>query len=1305
MAALVLSVAGAAAGSALFGPIGAIAGRIAGALAGSAIDNALLGGKTAAVDGPRLADLDVMASSEGAPIPRVYGRARLAGQVIWATRLEERVSSRDDTQGGKGGSSNSSGTTTYSYFANFAVGLCEGPIGHVGRIWADGKLLDLTAVTWRFYPGSGTQDADALIVAKQGAGNAPAYRGLAYVVFERLPLEQFGNRIPQLSFEVMRPIGQLERMLRAVSLIPGTTEFGYEPAAVTRTLGPGQSASENRHVAHAASDVEASLDELQGLCPNLERVALVVAWFGDDLRAGHCTLKPGVEVLDKVTAGATWTVSGLDRSAAHLVSSVDGRPAFGGTPSDLSVVHLIAALRARGLKVTLYPFIMLDVPSGNTLPDPWSGAGTQPTYPWRGRITCDPAPGRPGTPDATAAAATQIAAFFGSAAPADFAVVGAPLIYSGPAEWSMRRMILHYAHLAVAAGGVDAFLIGSELRGLTRVRSASGVYPAVTQLAALAADVKAVLGAGTKVTYAADWTEYGAHVVDPAANEVRFPLDALWASSAIDMVGIDYYAPLSDWRDGAAHLDRALTTSLYERNYLAGNLSAGEAYDWYYVDDAARAAQVRTPITDGAAGKPWVFRVKDLWSWWANAHRERVGGAELAGATAWTPQGKPIWLTEVGCPAVDKGPNQPSIFPDPKSFDSGLPYFSNGRRDDLAQRRYLEAVLASVDPAFGATPARNPVSTVYGGRMLDAGATHVWTWDARPYPLFPAALDVWSDGPNWETGHWLTGRLGGAPLDALVGTILSDANIHNADASALGDGPQGYVIDRPMAPRAALDPLTLAFAFDAAEDGETLRFRPRGGAPVLELAEGDLIPAESGAPAQLTRGQETELPREVSIAFTDAGGDYRRAAVTSRRLTGASQRASHADLAVITHASGMERRADIWLQDVWAGRDGAEFALPPSRLALAAGDVIGATINGRRSLFELRQLVDTEHRRIRARAIDPDVFELPLATTRWRVPEQPTPLGPVHVDLLELPTLTAEEPPALLRAAVFATPWPGAVAAWRSFDGASFERVALAAAPAVTGVTLDPLPRGPVDRWDRLGQFRVLLYGGALASAADMAVLGGANAAAVRRLDGAWEVLQFANADLTAAQTYRLSRLLRGQAGSEWAIGDPHPAGAPFVLLDEHLTVVARSLDTLGRPLQLRFVAASRDHGDVSALALSATPGSTALKPLAPVHVRASRSAAGVTLRWVRRTRREGDAWEPADVPLAEEREAYEVEVLSGAAVVRSLSSTAPTVLYPAAAELADFGAAQASLSVRVYQLSATVGRGFAASATLSYLN
>ena len=1298
MAALILSVAGAAIGGAVFGPIGAIAGRIAGAIGGNLIDHALFGGEPRAAQGPRLSDLEVTASSEGAPIPRVYGRVRIGGQVIWATRLEEAVSTRTESAGGKGLGPKVT-TTTYSYFANFAVGLCEGEIARIARVWADGKPLDLTKVTWRLHRGSEEQMPDPLIVAKEGADNAPAYRGLAYVVFERLPLEAFGNRIPQLSFEVVRPVGRLESMVRAVTLIPGTTEFGYEPATVVRVLGLGRSAPENRHVAEAASDVEASLDELTALCPRLERVAVVVAWFGTDLRAGVCEIKPGVEIAAKSTHPHAWLVSGTTREQAHLVSTSNGRAAFGGTPSDRSVIHLIRELKARGLKVTLYPFVMMDVPADNALPDPYGGSA-QPPYPWRGRITCDPAPGVPGSPDGTAAAQEQVDAFFGTAGPDDFAVLGETVAYAGPAAWRYRRFILHCAHLAAAAGGVDAFLIGSELKGLTRVRADAGVYPAVRQLAALAADVKTVLGTATTVTYGADWTEYGAHAVDAEAHEVRFPLDALWASPAVDAVGIDYYAPLADWRDEPEHLDRARARSIHDLDYLRGNLRGGEGFDWYYADAAARRAQVRTPITD-ALGKPWVFRQKDIWSWWANPHHERVGGVELAAPTAWVPQSKPIWLTEVGCPAVDKGANQPSVFPDPKSSENAVPHFSDGGRDDLVQRRYLEAVLQTFDPAFGATAVTNPLSAVYGGRMVEVSAIHLWTWDARPYPVFPAASEVWGDAANWETGHWLTGRLGAAPLDELVAAILADAGVAGCNSARLVDGPEGYVIDRPMAPREAIEPLALAYAFDAAAEEGRLVFRPRGGDVTAVLGEDDLVLPAEGAPFRLTRAQETELPREVALAFTDSGSDYRRAVALSRRLAVGSARTAQAELAVVTSDAAAERRAEIWLQDLWASRESVEFALPPSRLALAPGDVVALTVAGRRRLIEVREITDTESRRIRGRTIDPAVFDLPLPAPHRRAAQVPPAAGPVHALALDLPTLTAEEPPVLVHLAVFADPWPGPVAVWRSFDGTSYEQAALVPAPAIMGETLDALPAGPAGRWDGRGRTRVRLAGGALASVSDMAVLGGANAAAVQRPDGAWEVLQFARAELVDARTYALSRLLRGQAGSEWAIADPLPAGSPFVLLDRHVIALARGLEALERPLRLRIVAADRDHGDAAALALTVTPGATALRPLAPVHLRARRGAEGVMLSWIRRTRVGGDAW-AAEVPLGEEREAYEIDILDGAAVKRTLAAATPAVLYPAADEIADFGAPQASLRVRVMQISAAVGRGFAAEAVLA---
>ena len=508
MATLVLGAVGSAVGGALLpGGVsilgttlsGAALGGAFGAIGGSVIDQALLGplaapsGQTRIDQGPRLFDLKLGASSEGAPLPRVYGRMRLPGQLIWATRFKEDVIVTTQTTGGgqaKGGknvfdqpSAHAQGKSEtvqsieYRYYANAAYAVCEGEITRIGRIWGDGQELHQSDYTIRVYRGDENQDADGLIAGKEGGSDeTPAYRGTAYVVFDNMPLADFGNRLPQLNFEVFRAVDDFEKLVRAVTLIPSAGEFVYEDDSVIR-VDNGQTISENLHTAQGGTDWKIALNQLEDQLPNVDHVSLVVSWFGTDLRIGHCEIRPGVEVPEKATQPYAWSVGGVAREDAYVVSQVDGRPAYGGTPADKAVVSAIQDLKARGLSVTFYPFISMDVAHGNSLPDPYSGESGQPPYPWRGRITCDPAPGVGGSVDKTAACGTQVAAFVGDATVADFDIAGDTVLYSGPNEWSFRRFILHYAHLCEAAGGVDAFIIGSEMRGATTLRSSSSAFP------------------------------------------------------------------------------------------------------------------------------------------------------------------------------------------------------------------------------------------------------------------------------------------------------------------------------------------------------------------------------------------------------------------------------------------------------------------------------------------------------------------------------------------------------------------------------------------------------------------------------------------------------------------------------------------------------------------------------------------------------------------------------------------------------------------------------------------------------------
>jgi hypothetical protein len=1291
MATLVLQTVGSVVGGAIGGPIGGVVGRLLGGLGGGLIDQALQPHASPRYGvGPRLKSMDGVMSTEGAGVPRVYGRARLGGQMIWATRFLERVNVAFEAAPrngkGNGGGDQQRVNFTYVYSANFAIGLCEGPIAFVRRIWADGAELDMTTLPIRIYKGTQDQEADPLIIAKEGAENVPAYRGLAYIVFDDLALAPFGNRIPQFTFEVVKPVAGLGEMIRAIDLIPGATEAGYLPSLKLNFWAPGATDAENRHQLTAKTDWEASIDALQALCPNLKSVALVVAWFGDDLRVQHCNVAPRVDARFKSIGQfddllgpfwpPDWSVAGQSRAAATLVSQLDGRSAYGGTPSDASVTNAIVDLKARGLSVVFYPFLMMDIPGGNTLPNPYSGASGQPAFPWRGRITCDPAPGRPDSPDATPAAETQIGAFVAR----------------------YRGFILHYANLCAAAGGVDAFLVGSEFIGLTRIRSGAGQYPFVAALSTLATDVKAILGPAARISYAADWTEYGAHV--PAPGELRFPLDSLWASAPVDFIGVDVYWPLSDWRDGDAHLDAQLAASIHDLDYLTSRVASGEGYDWHYAGADARAAQIRAPISDGL-GKPWVHRQKDFVSFWSQPHYERVGGVELAQPTAWVPQSKPIWITETGCPAVDRGANAPNVFPDARSSEGGLPYFSRDGRDDLVQARFLEAMLTHFDPARPGGGTANPTSSVYGAPMVDPDRIHVWCWDARPFPAFPTQSGAWSDGPNWETGHWLNGRLEGVPLDRLTMMLAGSVEAHGVvvERPKIGGFVDGYVLERPMSPRDAIDPLAALYGFDAIVGAGRIDFVDRRGAPVREISEDDLVAGKEMSLVTLTRAQESELPHEIALSYADSENEFQMARVLSRRLEGHSARQSDAQAAVMTHRADAQKLADIWLQDLWIGRETAEFALRPGLAALEPGDVVRLGAAGRGRLFQIERIADGAARQASARAVDPGVYDTPARKIARNAVASPKFVGPPRVVALDL--AIARMTPALSYVAAFADPWPGPLAIVKGANSAASETLGVIEKRATIGDTLDVLPPGPLGRFDEGSRVTVRFAAGQLASVDDLAALAGKTAMAIRGADGAWEIFSFARAELVGDKTYRLSRLLRGLGGEEGVAARAAPAGSTVVLLDDALVPLARSVSEIGAPTTYAIGPADRDMADPLYARATVTATPKALKPFAPTKPRARRTAAGIVIDFIRRSRIDADAWEAIEIPLGEASEAYEAEILLPTGT-RTLSAGTPSILYPAAQELSDFGAPQSALSLSLYQMSAVVGRGFPFSGLLA---
>lgn len=253
-----LGIAGAAFGS-LTGGVSILQGF----QIGSALSSALFPRTGPSQEQGRIDEVRLGASSYGSPIPLAYGRARLPGQLIWLSELRESSASR--RVGGKGGGS----ITSFEYRADFAVALCRGPITAIRRIWANNDVIydarDGSAETENWLPiedvviylGSASQAADSTISAAVGAGDTPAYRGTAYIVFNDFDLTRFGNVIPQINVEVETAAEvTLEEVLEDLSAYAGIAASRVDFSAVAGIIVRG-------FVAPSESPVTAAFEALE----------------------------------------------------------------------------------------------------------------------------------------------------------------------------------------------------------------------------------------------------------------------------------------------------------------------------------------------------------------------------------------------------------------------------------------------------------------------------------------------------------------------------------------------------------------------------------------------------------------------------------------------------------------------------------------------------------------------------------------------------------------------------------------------------------------------------------------------------------------------------------------------------------------------------------------------------------------------------------------------------------------------------------------------------------------------------------
>ena len=233
------------------------------------------------------------------------------------------------------------------------------------------------------------------------------------------------------------------------------------------------------------------------------------------------------------------------------------------------------------------------------------------------------------------------------------------------------------------------------------------------------------------------------------------------------------------------------------------------------------------------------------------------------------PESKPVIFTELGCPAVDKGANQPNVFFDPKSSESFVPYFSSGARDDAMPRAFLEANIT-----YWEDEANNPESGVYAGRMIETASTCIWSWDARMVPSFPDDEATWADGANWELGHWISGRLGAASGSETFARLMDGYGFADYAVGPLGAVVDAVIVDRILSARDVIDAIAPAYFAYAVESQGAIRFRSRLGAPVeREIDVADLVEAREAERFSKRRSQESELLAVVKLSYGEPTSD------------------------------------------------------------------------------------------------------------------------------------------------------------------------------------------------------------------------------------------------------------------------------------------------------------------------------------------------------------------------------------------------------------------------------------------------
>lgn len=548
----------------------------------------------------------------------------------------------------------------------------------------------------------------------------------------------------------------------------------------------------------------------------------------------------------------------------------------------------------------------------------------------------------------------------------------------------------------------------------------------------------------------------------------------------------------------------------------------------------------------------------------------------------------------------------------------------------------------------------------------------------------------------------------GVPLITILSDVCGMVGVSPDLAAMAADiTVGGYAVGRQMPARGAIEPLQNAYFFDAVESDNGLKFVMRGGDSVATIVDEDMLagidqPA-SGDPCAIVRGQEVELPQQVSVSYADWDSDYQTSAELVQRQATPSVNRVATELPIAMSATQAARIADVWMYQAWSERTQLTFKVGPKHMLLEPTDVVTVQTAGRS--FKARITGKTDDRGVIDMAVVVDGGRYTSSATgssNFGSQTQTAALSNTLLFLLDSPSITDAESDAGFYAAMLpeailggTVRWPGSTLL--AAEGANAAKITLGSVsspPACVGVVLHTVAAGRQGRVDQSQAILVRTNQTEMHSITRQQLLNGGNLFAVvsGRTGVVRELLQFQFAEEVGDFNYRLTGLLRGRFGTD----------ASMLAIEEGFYLVQLNprngvLRVPAQPAQIGMAAQYRavtNGGPIEdAVAYSYAPTGRALRPYAPVRVHAWRVGYDWHIRWVRRSRVDGGWRESVDVPLGEAQELYSVRIEPHG---QEFTTGTPSFIYTEAMQLAG-GGRVADFWFSVAQVSAAVGRGDAA--------